>query len=268
MKFSVLISVYYPEKPEHLNRCLQSIASQTLMPHEIVIVEDGPLSDGLHIALNNWKTNLPIRTIKLPQNKGLGIALSLGLKNCSHSFIARMDSDDICHPERFHKQLAFLLDHPEIDVVGSWISEFEGDEANIYASRKLPENCHDLSLYARKRNPFNHMTVMFRLQPVLNAGSYHSFPGFEDYHLWARMLLNGSRFANLPEYLVNVRAGAEMIKRRGGKKYARIELELQKEFLHMGFINHAEFLRNVLIRYGVRLMPQKIRKSFYHLLHS
>jgi GT2 family glycosyltransferase len=59
MKFSVLISVYYPEKPEHLNRCLQSIASQTLMPHEIVIVEDGPLSDGLHIALNNWKTISP-----------------------------------------------------------------------------------------------------------------------------------------------------------------------------------------------------------------
>jgi glycosyltransferase involved in cell wall biosynthesis len=238
------------------------------MPHEIVVVEDGPLSDKLRVAMDNWKANLPIKTIKTPRNKGLGSALGLGLKSCSHPIIARMDADDICHPERFKKQLAFLIDHPEIDVAGSWISEFENDETNIYGSRKLPVNPHELSRYARKRNPLNHMTVMFRLQPVLNAGSYQSFPGFEDYHLWARMLLNDSRFANLPEYLVNVRAGSEMLKRRGGKTYARNELKLQKEFLRMGFINYAEFLRNVLIRYSVRLMPQKTRRHVYKLLHS
>jgi glycosyltransferase involved in cell wall biosynthesis len=266
--FSVLMSVYRGEKAPHFDRAMKSLDNQTIPPTEIVIVQDGPLTESLLAIIKKWKKNLPLRTTELSVNRGLGYALRAGLAECSHSLVARMDSDDICHPERFQKQLTFLYDHPKIDVAGSWISEFENDETNIYGSRKLPVNPHELSRYARKRNPLNHMTVMFRLQPVLNAGSYQSFPGFEDYHLWARMLLNDSRFANIPEYLVNVRAGSEMLKRRGGKTYARNELKLQKEFLRMGFINYAEFLRNVLIRYSVRLMPQKTRRHVYKLLHS
>ncbi|MGX9367387.1 glycosyltransferase [Desulfoplanes sp. PS50] len=266
--FSVLLSVYEKETPAHLERCFCSLADQHTLADEVIVVEDGPLPEALHSVIDRWREAINITSIPLETNVGLGCALHRGLEACSHALVARMDSDDICHPARFKKQLAFMNQHPEIDVVGSWISEFDEEESAIYARRKLPESPPEVSRFARRRNPLNHMSVMFRKEKVLAVGGYGQFVYIQDYHLWARMLMNGSRIANIPEYLVNVRAGYGMIRRRGGKRYANIELKLQKEFLRMGFINYAEFLRNVLIRYSVRLMPQKTRRHVYKLLHS
>jgi glycosyltransferase involved in cell wall biosynthesis len=266
--FSILLSVYAKELPNHLDRCFQSLADQHVKADEVIVVEDGPLPDILHDVIENWRETIHISSICLKKNRGLGKALHRGLEACSHDLVARMDSDDICHPERFAKQVDFMNKHPKIDVVGTWISEFDGNETNIYAYRKLPVSPADIASFARRRNPLNHMSVMFRKTKVLAAGGYGQFTHIQDYHLWARMLINGSRMANIPEYLVNVRAGAEMIRRRGGKDYARIELKLQKEFLEMGFINRAEFIRNVSFRYGVRLMPHIARKQVYKLLRS
>jgi len=262
------MSVYAKESPTYLGRAIRSLAEQTLPPGEIILVEDGPLPKFLYSVIEKWQSRLPLRIVPLAKNQGLGMALQMGLSACSYPIIARMDSDDICHPQRFATQIQFLKKHPEIDVVGSWISEFEGDESNIYAYRTLPESPEDLSRFARKRNPLNHMSVMFRRDKVIEVGGYGQSVFIQDYHLWARMLLHGSRIANIPECLVNVRAGENMIRRRGGKRYAKIEFELQKEFLQMGFINPGEFLRNVLIRYGIRMIPEKARKQVYKLLRS
>jgi hypothetical protein len=158
--------------------------------------------------------------------------------------------------------------HPEIDVVGTWISEFEGSETNIYAFRKLPVSPSTLATFARKRNPLNHMSVMFRKDRVIAAGSYQPFLGFEDYFLWERMLINGSLIANIPEFLVNVRAGNSQLKRRGGLTYAYNELKLQKEFLKSGFINHIEWIENILIRFTTRLLPDVGKKFVYKLIRS
>lgn len=266
--FSVLLSVYDKETPAHLDRCFHSLADQHLAADEVIVVEDGPLPVTLHDIIDSWRETIHISSVPLKKNVGLGRALHCGVHECSHALVARMDSDDICHSMRFKKQVAFLEKHPKIDVVGSWISEFEGDESNIYAYRTLPESPEDLSRFARKRNPLNHMSVMFRRDKVIEVGGYGQSVFIQDYHLWARMLLNGSQIANIPECLVNVRAGENMIRRRGGKRYAKIEFELQKEFLQMGFINYGEFLRNVLIRYGIRMIPEKARKQVYKLLRS
>lgn len=125
-----------------------------------------------------------------------------GLKHCSYELVARMDTDDVAKSDRFEKQIAIFCAHPELDVVGAWIDEFEGTIGNVISIRKLPEKHEDICQFARKRYPVNHPVVMFRKSAVIAAGGYQHFSSFEDYYLWVRMLLNNARFYNIPESLL------------------------------------------------------------------
>ena len=108
VKFSVLLSIYYKEKPEYFSECMESIYSQTVLPDEIVLVEDGRLTDGLYEAIRDYEcrpSEINFVTVKLEKNSGLGLALAEGIKHCSNELVARMDTDDICVPDRFERQL-------------------------------------------------------------------------------------------------------------------------------------------------------------------
>lgn len=264
-KFSCLLSVYRKENPHYLNRALDSILDQTVRPFEIVIVIDGPLTEPLSAVIGQHKNMNPdlVKIVKLEKNSGLGMALNEGLKHCSCDLVARMDTDDISKPDRFEKQLAVMSADSTIDVVSSWIDEFEGTEQHIISTRKLPETHAEILKYAGTRNPVNHPVVMFRKSAVQQAGGYRHLAYFEDYFLWARMLMNGAIFYNIPESLLLFRTSAEMYKRRGGWRYAKSEILLQKTFLNMGFISFPEFLQNVIFRLAVRMVPHGVRKRVY-----
>ena len=119
MLFSVLLSLYHKESPLFLRQSLTSIFTQTLLPIEVVLVEDGPLTDELYVIIEESTIRHPeLKVVSLPSNQGLGKALNEGLKHCSYDLVARMDTDDIAKPDRFEKQMAVFLEHPEIDVVG------------------------------------------------------------------------------------------------------------------------------------------------------
>jgi len=195
--------------------------------------------------------------VRLPQNVGLGRALNAGLQACAHEWVCRMDTDDICHSERFARQLAFVAVHPQIDVCGSQIDEFEHTPADAAHSRRVPCEHEEIARFAKSRNPINHMTVCYRKLAVLAAGNYQHAPLYEDYDLWVRMLLNGCRFANLPEVLVYARAGDDMYRRRGGWAYAKNELAMQRRFYRTGFLSMAQWAKNVLLRLPVRLLPER-----------
>ena len=107
MKFSVLMSIYYKEKPAYFELSLESVLDQTLLPDEVVIIEDGPLTEKLYEIINNYKIKHPdiIKTHKISKNMGLGNALREGIKKCKHDIIMRMDTDDICENDRFEKQI-------------------------------------------------------------------------------------------------------------------------------------------------------------------
>jgi len=261
--FSVLMSVYLNDKPEHLDRALQSLVNQTVRPTEIVMVKDGPITLRLEAIIERYSERMNIKVVALESNVGLGQALRAGLPQCTSEIVARMDSDDICDPKRFAKQLDYMRAHPEIDVVGTWISEFDEDESNVYAYRKLPIDPAELLRFAKSRVPVNHVSVLFKKQAVLDAGGYSNMRGLEDYPLWGRMLVKGYKFANIPEYLVNVRAGKDMINRRGGIGYLISEIKMQIDFLKLGFINIIEFAINILVRFGLRLMPNRLRRYVY-----
>ncbi|MEH7095083.1 glycosyltransferase [Neobacillus vireti] len=268
MNFSVLMSVYFKEKPEYLRESIESMLRQTLRPTEILIVFDGKLTDELYQLLNEYKKADPdlFKYVELEQNMGLGKALEIGIKECSYDLIARMDSDDICHPQRFEKQINFMKNNPDVQVLGSWIGEFEEDVEKIESIRKVPASYEEILQYAKTRCPLNHMTVVYWRDAVLKAGSYQTLMWNEDYYLWGRMLNSHIKIMNIPEILVYARAGADMFNRRGGLKYFKNEMVLQKEFLKMNFIDRQTFIKNVITRGAVRILPNSLRGFVYKSL--
>lgn len=264
-KFSVLMSLYKNEKPAYLAQALDSVISQTVKPAEIVMVKDGSLTEELDKTLEKYCAKYPglFKIVPFAQNRGLGLALRDGVVECSFELIARMDTDDICKPERFARQLAFMESHPEISVVGAWIDEFQETISNVTSTRKLPQNPQEIRLFGKKRNPMNHPVTMFRKQAVEAAGGYLPFPLFEDYYLWVRMMLNGSKMYNIPESLLYFRFSPEMCKRRGGWKYAYVEMRFQRQLQKLGYIGILMMMTNICIRLVTRLVPNSLRGWIY-----
>ena len=271
MTFSVLISVYIKEKAEFLDRALKSVYDeQEIKPNQIVLVEDGELTNELYEMIEIWKNKLGeiLEIVELEKNMGLGDALKIGLEKCKFEMVARMDSDDVAMPNRFKKQLEIFENNPNLDICGSWIGEFENDENQIYAYRKPPQNHDEIIKFAKTRSPLNHPSVMFKKSSVLKAGNYQKSIMTEDYFLWVRMILSGAKFHNIPEMLLKMRAGKSQLTRRSGLKYAISEFKVQKEFYKLGFLNLYEFLRNGSVKFIVRLLPKAILSKVYSFLRS
>lgn len=260
-KFSVLMSLYIKEKADYFDECMQSILKQTVMPSEIVIVFDGPITEELSETVTkycNAYTGL-IKTIKNKKNKGLGLALASGVPACSYELIARMDTDDIARSDRFEKQLKLFMANPGLDICGSHIIEFEGSPEHILARRNVPITHKEIAKYQKQRSAFNHMTVMYKKSTVLRAGNYEDCPLMEDDMLWVRMLLNGARCRNIDDYLVYARTGYAMIERRGGWSYFMKYRRGRKKILESSYISKWDYWKTIGIQFVTALMPKKIR---------
>ncbi len=262
MKFSVAMSVYKNDDAVFFDRALASITElQTVKPSEVVLVVDGPIGNELDAVIEKYENEYGIfKTIRLPQNGGLGNALRLAVENASYELIARMDSDDISLPSRFEEQLRFFEENENIDVVGGDISEFIGDEGNVVAYRRVPCTDAQIKQYMKKRCPLNHVSVMYKKSAVEAAGGYQDLFWNEDYYLWIRMAEKGAVMANTGTVLVNVRTGADMYRRRGGKKYFQSEKFLQKYMLDRRMIGRATYFENITKRWIIqRLLPNSLR---------
>jgi len=264
------MSIYYKEKPEYFDRAIKSIwDEQTIKPSEIILVQDGKLSDELYQVIAKWKERLVdiFETISLEQNVGLGDALNIGLDKCSYELVARMDTDDIALPDRFEKQLK-VFENSNVDICSSWISEFDNDENKIISYRKLPKNHHEIVIFMKKRNAINHPAVMYKKSVVLKSGGYKKMIWFEDYYLWARMILSGAKFYNIQEALVKMRAGYGQLERRSGYNYAIAEIKFLQELYHQGFFNIKELIIGIAIRFTVRVIPKFLVKKIYQKLRA
>ncbi len=269
-KFSVVTSVYKNDNPKHVERALDSITSmQTVFPNEVVLVVDGPVPSLLEslIKLRESDSKGLYRVIWLKENGGLGNALRIGVKEAKNDIIVRMDSDDVAAPDRFKKQVEYLKNHPDCDVVGGQMTEFIGEENNIVGSRIVPLT--NVAIYSMLKNrcPLNHVTVAMRRSKVLEVGNYIDWHYNEDYYLWIRMAEAGCNFANLPDILVNVRVGKDMYARRGGWKYFKSEKGLQDYMLKKKMISLPRYAFNVAVRFGVQVaMPNSVRAFVFQKL--
>ncbi len=265
MEFSVLMSVYKNENAAYLNTALGSVVNQTLKPAEIVLVKDGLLTKELDECIESYMQQHPglIQVLKYTENRGLGLALRDGITACRYEYIARMDSDDISQADRFFKQMQYLKAHPEIALLGTWITEFSHDENKPETKTVLPCTHDEILRFAKRRNPFRHMTIVCKKSAVLDSGNYRDFLWFEDYDLWIRIMQKGYKTANIPESLVNVRANETLFARRGGWKYVKQCYKFQKNLLQTRFITRIDFIINMLMRTLIGLIPNAMRVCFY-----
>ena len=248
------MSVYYKEKTEYLKLALDSIINQTLKPDEIVLVQDGKLTEKLQAAITEYLQKYPdiFKTYALKQNQGLGKALNFGMQKCSYELIARMDTDDIAEPNRFELQIKEFKQDKELMLCGGQIAEFADNQAEITGYRNVPLKHNEILSFAKKRNPFNHMTVMFKKQAVQSVGGYMDMPYFEDYWLWVRMLKAGYKAKNIEQVIVRVRAGQDMC-----------IIRFEKALYSIGIINLAEMIGYVTLRSIVSIMPESLRLWIY-----
>lgn len=263
-KFSVLMSVYYKENPIYLDKALDSIFSQTIIPNEVILVEDGKLTKELDNIISKYTSKYKkiMQVIKFSENRGLGKALHDGLLKCSNEIVFRMDSDDISSPNRFEKTLE-VFSEMNVDVVGGNIAEYDGEMKNITGYRVVPSSNEKIIKMMKKRNAINHVTVAYKKDKVIEAGNYLDMPYFEDYYLWVRMLKNNCIFHNLNECLVNVRCGNEMIKRRGGLTYIKYIAHFEWSIYKIKFIGFSTCIINIFERVSISIVPNNIRAFIY-----
>lgn len=270
MDFSVLLSVYHKEKPEFLRQSLDSVFSQTMRASQVVLVEDGPLTSELYAIVADYCVKYPeLVIVPLIENKGLGLALAEGIKHCKYELIARMDTDDIARKDRFELQLKQFESNPQLDICGSHVLEFEGSPQNIVTQRKVPLTDVECKKYQRRRDAFNHMTVMYKRTAVLDAGNYQHCPLMEDTLLWVNMFKNGAVAMNIDDYLVYARIGEGMYERRGGCSYFQKYKQARKRVYETGYISWWDYEYTLLIQLVVALLPNKVRGFvFRKLLHG
>lgn len=265
--FSVLLPVYAGDRRGFVVRSLTSVTvEQTRPPSEVVVVRDGPIDRDLEYALDEHASEnaIPFTTVVLQRNVGLACALESGLAACSYDLVARQDADDISLPHRFERQLPIL--EAGADLVGSGLLEFDQDEHQVVGRRTPPVDPSDIVVAAAFQDPFNHPSVVYRRRVVSAAGGYEDLPLLEDYWLFVRMIALGARTANIAEPLVLYRVGSGSYGRRGGWRLLQSEVELQRRMRELGFLSRGEYVRNVAVRGGYRLVPGRIRRWGYRRL--
>lgn len=264
-KFSVLMSVYNKEKPEFFDEALKSnLVEQTRLPDEMILVCDGMLTEQLNEVVAKYEKRFPniLKVYRLEENEGLGKALNYGLDKCSYEWIARSDSDDVCAKNRFEVQIDYINRHSDIDIVGTYIDEFEEHWDEPIYKKKLPILHENIIEFAKFRNPINHMTVLFKKSKILEAGSYQHVPYVEDYYLWLRAIHSGARIANIDQYLVHARIGNGMLERRSCREYIK-SWEILNDYMRtINMIDCTSYWKNMIaVRVFINI-PVKLKLNF------
>ena len=214
-KYSVLMSVYEKDKPVYLRQAIESMLHQTVPAEQFVVIVDGPISKELDAVILEYEKDEDLFTIiRLSKNSGLANALNIGLGYCRNELVARMDADDISLPTRCEKELEYFRTYPELAICGCNLDEFYGRPDNIKTSRVVPETYDEIKKFMRRRQPFNHPTVMYRKFKVLEMGGYVPLKRKEDFDLFSRMLSSGCQAANIGEALYLYRADENNYARR------------------------------------------------------
>ncbi len=201
---TVAMSVYNGER--FLGAAIESVLGQSFADFEFLILDDGSSDATAEILKCYERTDPRIRPI-IRENRGLVASLNEMIGKARAPIIARMDADDICRPHRFERQLAFLSDHPDHGVVGSWSEDMGEHGEPMFRTGADHPLTHDevLATIAEGQQVICHPAAMYRRDVVRAVGGYHAaFRHCEDYDLWLR-LASVTKLANIPERLLRYR---------------------------------------------------------------
>ena len=269
MTISVLMSVYNEENGAFLQRSLESVwDDQTRKPEQIVLVEDGPISQDLETIIDGFKLKVEngsqatMIIVKLPTNGGLTKALNAGLKHVTGDLIARMDSDDIADSKRFERQVAYLEEHPEVDIVGGSLQEFDETNDNLNI-RHYPLTHEEACRYIVKACPLAHPAVMMRRRMFDEGLRYDErYRMSQDIKLWFDAILAGYRIGNIPEVVLYFRREGDVFRRRSrAKAWNEFKIYMNGIYRMKGLLTPAYIYP--IARYCFRLLPPTVVKWIY-----
>jgi glycosyltransferase involved in cell wall biosynthesis len=260
---SVLLPCY--NAAETIDSTLESLTQQTLRDFELIAVDDGS-TDGTIGILQRWADgDARIRLIQ-QDHSGIVKALNAGLEKCRAEYIARIDADDLAHPERLAKQVSFLVEHHDIALVSCQVKGFppenvrQGFEIYLEWQNSLLTN-EDIQREIFIESPIAHPSVVVRKDWLLKVGAYQERGWPEDYDLWLRLYLAGARFAKLPEILLEWREHEARLTRQDSRYSLENFLRLKAHYLVQGPLLGRE---SVLI-WGAGMMGRRLSK---HLLRA
>ncbi len=267
---AVIMSVYVKDRLEFVRESVNSILRQSYSVFHFYLILDGPVAKDVEEFISS-QTDERLRIFRLEKNAGLAKALNhlleIVLEDQNYKMIARMDADDISMPERLGQQYRFLNENPEIDCLGSWYEEINAQGKHL-CFRKLPVSHDELRKRYYTRTPFAHPTVMYRRSLIEIAGFYPSDTILmEDNVLWGRALKAGSRFANIPEYLLKFRIDENFYNRRSGLKYGWHYIK--SRFMILRELESQPWYYLICLLIGtVKMMPPFLARTFHSLLNK
>lgn len=260
---TVGIPYYFNTKVEELIDAVDSIINQSILVEVVVLIQDGPVSCELKEAVDRYMLKYPfIKSLVIEERNGLPYALNLSILKCRTEFYARMDSDDISHPNRLERQLEYLQNNPDIDIVGTWAIEYEkniNDPANLV--RKVPAGIEEIRSLFHYRNPMNHATILFRRNVFAKIGLYNpAFLKAQDTELYARAIKANVGMANIPEVLYYIRV-TDVLNRRTTLEH--IKYQTLGRYKYNTWSIKLNILKVLSILF--RFFPKEIQKKCYNL---
>ena len=263
--YSVMMLVYFKADPAEFDIAINSMITQTVPPDEFVIVCDGPLNKELDAVVSKYTTLYPdlFRIIRIEMKIGIGPCANRGLNECRNEIIFRMDADDISAPDRCELELNEFIRDPELDIVGGYIVEFEKGQENNGLLREVPLKHEDLLAYARRRIPFNNVTVAFKRERALAVGGFFSLARGEDYEMYCRMLINGAKGKNIPKVLVRCRVSQDAYARRKQWSHTSSLIKVRWQLYKRGFSSFWDFLIMSCSHIAIMILPTGFTKWLY-----
>lgn len=260
--YSVLMTVYGDENPNHFEIAVNSMLNQTVKPNDFVIVCDGPISDELENIIYQFKCNCKdfFNIVRLEENVGVGKASAIGLHYCKNELVAKMDSDDISDATRCEKELQMFENDPELAIVGTYILEFLNENHEMTSIRKVPVTHEDICKFSKRRSPFNNSTIMFKKSAIIAVGNYSDLRRCEDFELFARLIHAGYKTANIPECLLEYRISDDTYNKRNNYDYIKRSRKMVRDIGHSSIIDYAI---SCYPQYFITKMPKKLRKLIY-----
>ena len=258
---SVVMATHAHDDPRFLRSAVDSVRGQTYPNLELIIVADGPLTEHADAYLSRLPAGR-VRLLRLARNGGPARARNAGIEAAAGEYIAIMDADDVCAPDRIARQLEFLLATGS-DVVGSSYVESDGHDA-IVGRKRMPATCAAMRARCAFFNPINNPTAFARAE-VLKRHRYpeHLRLG-EDYRLWIRLLRAGYVVNNHEAPLLRFRRGDEFFRKRRGLGWALSDVgnKLSAVGLVRWYARPAA-IAFALLTFGLRLLPPGINRVLY-----
>ncbi|NVO08184.1 MAG: glycosyltransferase family 2 protein, partial [Rhodoferax sp.] len=228
-----LISVVIPahNAASFVAETLCSLVKQTFRDFEVVLVDDGS-ADGTAEISHRFSDDLALRVLVNAQNSGVAASINRGIAESDSLYIARLDADDLAHPDRLRQQLAFLEASPDIDLCGTHMRMFKDGDATHTSVHEHPTSDAAIKTMLLQHNALSHPSVLMRRQFMSDVGQYDPACDYaEDYDLWCRGALMGKRYANMPVHLTSYRVHSGQVGQIKSKLQCERDLAVKTRYM-------------------------------------